>query len=90
MKRIVSVTNLPILSDGFMDILDRLKIEARREPHEPIWRDAIVEIETLRSVIDRRISDIRGLVADLGETQWELYDSPHNSAVRELRKIVSA
>lgn len=31
-----------------MDILHRLKIEARREPHEPIWREACAEIETLR------------------------------------------
>ena len=30
------------------DILDRLRIEAQREPHEPIWREAIAEIQSLR------------------------------------------
>lgn len=30
------------------DIIERLRIESRREPHEPIWRDAIDEIEALR------------------------------------------
>lgn len=29
------------------DIIERLRIESRREPHEPIWRDAIDEIEAL-------------------------------------------
>lgn len=32
-----------------MDIIDRLSIEARKEPHEPIWRDAIAEIARLRA-----------------------------------------
>ena len=31
------------------DIIERLRIESRREPHEPIWRDAIAEIEALRA-----------------------------------------
>ena len=31
------------------DIIERLRIESRREPHEPIWRDAIDEIEALRA-----------------------------------------
>ena len=30
------------------DIIERLRIESRREPHEPIWRDAIDEIKALR------------------------------------------
>lgn len=30
------------------DILDKLRIEAQREPHEPIWRDAMEEIQILR------------------------------------------
>lgn len=32
-----------------MDILDRLKIEARNAPHEPIWRDAIRALSSARS-----------------------------------------
>jgi hypothetical protein len=35
------------------DIIERLRIESRREPHEPIWRDAIDEIEALRAEVDR-------------------------------------
>lgn len=31
-----------------MDIIDKLRIEAQREPHEPIWRDAMEEIQILR------------------------------------------
>lgn len=34
-----------------MNIIDRLKIEQRKEPHEPIWGDAIAEIERLREGI---------------------------------------
>lgn len=30
------------------DILDKLRIEAQKEPHEPIWREAIAEIQSLR------------------------------------------
>ena len=32
-----------------MNIIERLRIESRREPHEPIWRDAIDEIKALRA-----------------------------------------
>lgn len=35
-----------------MNIIERLHIEARREPHEPIWRDAIDEIKALRAEVD--------------------------------------
>ena len=35
-----------------MDILYQLKIEARREPHEPIWREAIAEIERLQGLLE--------------------------------------
>ena len=31
-----------------VDIIDKLRIEAQREPHEPIWRDAMEEIQILR------------------------------------------
>jgi hypothetical protein len=34
------------------DIIERLRIESRREPHEPIWRDAVDEIEALRAEVD--------------------------------------
>ena len=34
------------------DIIERLRIESRREPHEPIWRDAIDEIESLRGALE--------------------------------------
>ncbi len=34
------------------DIIERLRIESRREPHEPIWRDAIEEIEHLRAEVE--------------------------------------
>ena len=36
-----------------IDIIERLRIESRREPHEPIWRDAIDEIEALRAEVER-------------------------------------
>ena len=36
-----------------MNIIERLRIELRREPHEPIWRDAIDEIERLRAEVER-------------------------------------
>ena len=40
------------------DIVERLRIESRREPHEPIWRDAIDEIEALRAEVDAlRLND---------------------------------
>ena len=40
------------------DIIERLRIESRREPHEPIWRDAIDEIEALRAEVDAlRLND---------------------------------
>ena len=31
------------------NLIQRPRIESKREPHEPIWRDAIAEIEALRS-----------------------------------------
>lgn len=34
-----------------MDIVNRLKEKARRNPEEPIWRDAVTEIERLRKAI---------------------------------------
>jgi len=34
-----------------IDVVERLRIEARREKHEPIWRDAIAEIERTRSAL---------------------------------------
>ena len=40
------------------DIIERLRIESRREPHEPIWRDAIDEIKALRAEVDAlRLND---------------------------------
>lgn len=35
------------------DILIRLQREQKREPHEPIWRDAGLEIERLRADVAR-------------------------------------
>lgn len=32
-----------------MDIINRLQTEAIREPHEPIWFDAIIEIQKFRA-----------------------------------------
>ena len=40
------------------DIIERLRIELRREPHEPIWRDAIDEIEALRAEVERLRADL--------------------------------
>ena len=40
------------------DIIERLRIELRREPHEPIWRDAIDEIEALRADVERLRADL--------------------------------
>ena len=42
------------------DIIERLRIESRREPHEPIWRDAIDEIEALRAEVERLTEALRG------------------------------
>lgn len=41
-----------------MDILDRLRIEQRREPYEPIWADAIEEIKRLRKERTRLVSPV--------------------------------
>ena len=38
--------------DRYERIIERLRIESRREPHEPIWRDAIDEIEALRGALE--------------------------------------
>lgn len=47
------------------DIINALRIESRREPHEPIWRDAIDEIEALRAEVDALREDAeRWKVAD--------------------------
>jgi hypothetical protein len=50
-----------------MDIIDRLRIEAKREPHEPIWRDAIAEIENKKDVsnIDQWREIMEVLIRDL-------------------------
>jgi len=40
------------------DIIERLRIESRREPHEPIWRDAIDEIVALRAEVERLRTDL--------------------------------
>ena len=37
-----------------MDIVDRLRLEANREPHESIWLDAIIEIVRLRTELANR------------------------------------
>ena len=42
-----------------MNIIERLRIESRREPHESIWRDAIDEIEALRAEVERLAEALR-------------------------------
>ena len=37
-----------------MDIIDRLRIAESREPHDPVYVDAIIEIELLRAKLSRR------------------------------------
>lgn len=73
------------------DIINALRIESRREPHEPIWRDAIDEIEALRAEVEglRQCAvtdDLQDLVSKalrkawkLGKTYWQQVDSEYAS-----------
>ena len=40
-----------------MNIIERLRIESRRGPHEPIWRDAIDEIDALQAEVEAQQQD---------------------------------
>ena len=55
--RINTFYNEDVIIGRKMDIVAKLKIEARREPHEPIWREAIAEIERLRSAIETTLNN---------------------------------
>ena len=65
-----------------MDIIDRLRIEAKREPHEPIWRDAITEIERLRGAIHACLDYANNRQSEWGsraETAFEFLENATSS-----------
>jgi hypothetical protein len=57
-----------------MDIIDRLIIEARREPHEPIWREAVSEITRLQGLLEtlemHGLKDIANGWVAIPESEW--------------------
>lgn len=70
------------------DIIERLRIESRREPHEPIWRDAIDEIEALRELEEREQRDeallrqaLEALLGQSGEPDWHTGKQRENAIV---------
>ena len=55
------------------DILDRLRIEAQREPHEPIWREAMGEVLGLRLRVEslEQLRKMRELPQYGNSCQWK-------------------
>lgn len=43
-----------------MDIIDRLQIEARWNPHQPVWREIIGKIEELQHALKRAEISLEG------------------------------
>lgn len=56
-----------------IDIIDRLRIEAQKEPHEPIWREAIAEIQSLRLRVEslEMLRKMSGLPQHDDSCQWK-------------------
>lgn len=55
------------------DILDKLRIEAQREPHEPIWREAMGEVLGLRLRVEslEQLRKMRELPQHDDSCQWK-------------------
>ena len=55
------------------NLLDKLRIEARKEPHEPIWRDAMGEILGLRLRVEslEQLRKMRELPQQRDSCQWK-------------------
>ena len=68
------------------DIIERLRIESRREPHEPIWRDAIDEIEALRGALEEAEEAMRFVHASCATFPQE----PQHVQNAAWRRIVNA
>ena len=74
-----------------IDIIDRLRIESRREPHEPIWRDAINEIEALRAEVHALREALAAVVSwfPSADTYWRLgFDPEAPTRAYEAAKAV--
>ena len=78
------------------DIIERLRIESRREPHEPIWRDAIDEIEALRAEVGRLRADLADLLEALQEIVsaadgegWSQLDATFSKARAAIAKATT-
>ena len=56
-----------------MDIIDKLRIEAQKEPHEPIWREAMGEILGLRLRVEslEMLRKMRELPQHDTSCQWK-------------------
>ena len=64
----------PTDSDKAMtDILDKLRIEAQKEPHEPIWREAMGEVLGLRLRVEslEQLRKMRELPQHDDSCQWK-------------------
>lgn len=67
------------------DIIERLRIESRREPHEPIWRDAIDEIEALREAV--RLNACESRASTHADDCWSWGPGHYKCAVKEIKTL---
>ena len=73
------------------DIITRLKREAQREPNEPIWRDAIAEVEKLR-IGHQRYETARRMSPLAWQSAWQLNTAtgkPFDEIIDDLRPFVA-
>ena len=70
-----------------MNIIERLRIESRREPHEPIWRDAIDEIEALREEVER-LKSITAVTMGVGSGDGNLFVHGDWESIKAAQAIV--
>lgn len=61
-----------------MNVIDRLRIEANQEPHEPIWTDAIAEIQSLQTTLS--------MVADIAHS-GVLFNLDNESSMVAIRQL---
>lgn len=72
------------------DIVFRLEREAERESHEPIWRDAVLEIKTLRHALLTMLGETDDSDYMSGKEQRELARKAlHNTGIKGSREEAS-